>query len=99
MVPELPTGRQAQKPEPTPQPAVCADAEPDRAGLVTIGLDAARALFRTAEASGFGRPGTDEIFDRWLDSGFDVAFYRTADRPLQARAVNQEDRVPGAVGW
>ncbi|MFJ3714241.1 hypothetical protein [Streptomyces sp. NPDC090057] len=38
-------------------------AEPDRAGPVTIGLDAARALFGTAEASGSGRPGTNEIFD------------------------------------
>ncbi|MEU5520652.1 hypothetical protein ABZ759_08090 [Streptomyces sp. NPDC047860] len=69
-------------------------AEPGRAGLVTIGLDAARALFCTAEASGSGRPGTDEIFDGWLDSGFDVAFYRSSDRPLQARAVSQGERVP-----
>ncbi|MEU1466210.1 hypothetical protein ABZ467_37480 [Streptomyces sp. NPDC005727] len=95
--PELPVGRQAQKPEPTPGPAMSAVAEPDRAGLVTIGLDAARTLFCTAEASGSGRPGTDETFDEWLDSGFDVAFYRSEDRPLQARAVSQGDRVPGSL--
>ncbi|MET4642393.1 hypothetical protein ABID95_002120 [Streptomyces atratus] len=96
-IPELPMGRQTQKPEPIPEPAVSALAEPGRAGLVTIGLDAARALFCTAEASSFGRPGTDEIFDQWLDSGFDVAFYRNADRPLQARAVSQDDRVPESL--
>ncbi|MFF4867356.1 hypothetical protein ACFY3J_38020 [Streptomyces sp. NPDC001231] len=96
-IPELPMRLQVQKPEPTPEPAMSAVAEPGRAGLVTIGLDAARALFSTAEASGFGRPGTDEIFDQWLDSGFDVAFYRNADRPLQARAVSQEDRVPESL--
>lgn len=105
-IPVLPTGRQVQKPEPTPGPAVSPDAEPGRAGLVTIGLDAARAMFRTAEASalwsasegsGVGRQGTDEVFDQWLDSGFDIAFYRRADRPLQARAVSQEAHVPESL--
>ncbi|MEW2258158.1 hypothetical protein [Streptomyces sp. NPDC047869] len=72
-------------------------AEPDRAGLVTIALDTARALFCTAEVSSSGLPGTDEIFGQWLDSGFDVAFYRSEDRPLQARAVSQGEHVPGSL--
>ncbi|MET8768899.1 hypothetical protein [Streptomyces sp. NPDC004658] len=96
-IPEVPMERQTQKPERASEPAMSAVAEPGRAGLVTIGLDAARALFRTAEASGSGRPGTDEVFDQWLDRGFDVVFYRSAGRSLQARAVNQEDRVPGSL--
>ncbi|GAB1337317.1 hypothetical protein ACE1SV_39070 [Streptomyces sp. E-15] len=70
------------------------DEAPDRAGLPAIDLAAARVLFRTAESSGLGRPGTDEIFDQWLDDHCDVAFYRGPDRPLQARAVDVRDRVP-----
>ncbi|MFB7790690.1 hypothetical protein ACFC0R_10310 [Streptomyces sp. NPDC056086] len=68
--------------------------EPGREGLPLIDLAAARVLFRTAESSGLGRPRTDEIFDQWLDSGCDIAFYRNADRPLQARAVDMRDEVP-----
>jgi hypothetical protein len=73
---------------------VPSETEPRRAGLPVIDLAAARVLFHTVESSGLGRPGTDEIFDQWLDSGFDIAFYRNADRPLQARPVDQRDEVP-----
>ncbi|MEW2256221.1 hypothetical protein [Streptomyces sp. NPDC047869] len=66
----------------------------NRDGLPVIDLAAARELFRTAESSGLGRPGTDGIFDRWLDNRSDIAFYRNADRPLQARAVDVDDEVP-----
>ncbi|MER6470304.1 hypothetical protein [Streptomyces collinus] len=66
----------------------------NRVGLPVIDLAAARELFRTAESSGLGRPGTDEIFDRWLDNRCDIAFYRAEDRPLQARAVGMDDEVP-----
>lgn len=66
----------------------------NRAGLPVVDLAAARALFRTAESSGLGRPGTDELFDRWLDNRCDIVFYRAADRPLQARAVDVDDAVP-----
>ncbi|MGV9567097.1 hypothetical protein [Streptomyces sp. NPDC003480] len=96
-IPEVPMGRQTQKPEPAPESARSAVAEPGRAGLVTIGLDTARALFCTAEVSSSGLPGTDEVFGQWLDSGFDVAFYRSEDRSLQARAVNQRGHVPGSL--
>ncbi|MET8130259.1 hypothetical protein, partial [Streptomyces sp. NPDC005231] len=73
---------------------VPSETEPRRAGLPVIELAAARVLFRTAEASGLGSPGTDDLFGQWLDRGFDIAFYRTADRSLQARAVEQRDHVP-----
>ncbi|MFI1563965.1 hypothetical protein ACH4ZX_13060 [Streptomyces sp. NPDC020490] len=66
----------------------------NRVGLPVIDLAAARELFRTAESSGLGRPGSDEIFDRWLGDRCDIAFYRAADRPLQARAVDMADEVP-----
>ncbi|MEV7686424.1 hypothetical protein [Streptomyces bungoensis] len=66
----------------------------NRDGLPVVDLAAARELFRTAESSGLGRPGTDEIFDRWLGNRCDIAFYRAADRPLQARAVDMGDAVP-----
>lgn len=68
--------------------------EPHRTGLPAIDLAAARVLFRTAESSGLGRTGTDEILQQWLDGGFDLAFYRNAERPLQVRAVEQCDQVP-----
>ncbi|MGY5008971.1 hypothetical protein ACWCY6_12930 [Streptomyces sp. 900105755] len=73
---------------------VPSDTEPGRAGLPVIGLGAARELFRTAESSGLGRPGTDEIFDQWLADSCDIAFYRNAARPLQARPVGVGDAVP-----
>lgn len=73
---------------------VPSETEPGRAGLPLIDLAAARELFRTAESSGLGRPGTDEVFDQWLNGSYDVAFYRNADRPLQARAVDTRDEVP-----
>ncbi|MEU9543126.1 hypothetical protein [Streptomyces mirabilis] len=73
---------------------VPSETEPDRVGLPVIELTAARVLFRTAEASGLGSPGTDDLFGEWLDCGFDIAFYRSADRPPQARAVEQRDDVP-----
>ncbi|MGW7254012.1 hypothetical protein [Streptomyces sp. NPDC054834] len=76
-----------------PVPSESPETEPGRAGLPVIGLAAARELFRTAESSGLGRPGTDEIFDQWLDDLCDIAFYRNADRPLQARAVNRSGEV------
>ncbi|WP_217128134.1 hypothetical protein [Streptomyces sp. AC558_RSS880] len=62
----------------------------NRAGLPIVDLAAARELFRTAGSSGLGRPGTDGIFDQWLDESCDLAFHRGADRPSQARAVDQE---------
>ncbi|MEU2620832.1 hypothetical protein ABZ642_22295 [Streptomyces sp. NPDC007157] len=74
--------------------SVPSETEPRRAGLPVIDLTAARELFRTAEASGLGSPGTDDLFGQWLDRGSDIAFYRTSDRPLQARAVEQRDGVP-----
>ncbi|MGQ4366270.1 hypothetical protein [Streptomyces sp. SAS_272] len=73
---------------------VTSETEPHRAGLPAIELAVARVSFRAAETSGLGAPGTDDHFDEWLDRGFDIAFYRTADRPLQARAVEQRDHVP-----
>ncbi|MFE7835919.1 hypothetical protein ACFU53_07630 [Streptomyces sp. NPDC057474] len=73
---------------------VPSETEPGRAGLPVIDLATARELFRTAESSGLGRPGTDEIFDQWLNDSCDIAFYRGADRPLQARAVDTRDEVP-----
>ncbi|MFI2505399.1 hypothetical protein [Streptomyces sp. NPDC018972] len=62
----------------------------NRAVLPVVGLAAAREPFRTAESSGLGRPGTDGIFDQWLDESGDLAFHRGADRSSQARAVDQE---------
>ncbi|MFF0851779.1 hypothetical protein ACFYVM_12105 [Streptomyces sp. NPDC003280] len=50
-------------------------------GLPLIDHAAARELFRTAECTGLGRPGTDEIFDQWLDGFSDIAFYRNGDLP------------------
>ncbi|MGW2821667.1 hypothetical protein ACWC24_11760 [Streptomyces sp. NPDC001443] len=73
---------------------VPSDAEPGHAGLPLIDLAAARELFRTAEVTGLGTPGSDEIFDRWLGEFRDIAFYRNADRPLQARPVGVSDGVP-----
>ncbi|GAA3051058.1 hypothetical protein [Streptomyces glomeratus] len=73
---------------------VPSETSPGRERLPLIDLAAARALFRTAESSGLGRPGTDELFDEWLDSFCDIAFYRNGDQPLQARAVDIRDEVP-----
>ncbi|MEU6096205.1 hypothetical protein [Streptomyces sp. NPDC047079] len=73
---------------------VPSETSPGREGLPLIDLAAARARFRTAESSGLGRPGTDELFDEWLDSFCDIAFYRNGDQPLQARAVDIRDEVP-----
>ena len=73
---------------------VPSETEPGREGLPVIGLAAARELFRTAESGGLGRPGTDEIFDRWLDNHCDIAFHHNADRPLQARAIAMGGEVP-----
>ncbi|ALV51774.1 hypothetical protein ASR50_21775 [Streptomyces sp. 4F] len=73
---------------------VPSEAPRNRVGLPTVGLAAARELVRTAESSDLGRPGTDELFDRWLDESCDIAFYRGADRSLQARAVGLRDDVP-----
>ncbi|CAL9448680.1 hypothetical protein [Streptomyces sp. enrichment culture] len=70
---------------------VPSEAPRNRVGLPTVDLAAAREPFRTAESSGLGRPGTDELFDRWLDESCDIAFYRGADRSLQARAGLTEE--------
>ncbi|MET8534263.1 hypothetical protein ABZV67_20575 [Streptomyces sp. NPDC005065] len=76
---------------------VPSETELRRAGLPVIDLAAARVLFRTAESSGLGRPGTDELFDLWLGGGFDIAFYRNADQPLQARAAVDRAGDAGAL--
>lgn len=70
------------------------ETEPGRAGLLLIDRAAARELFRTAQCTGLGKPGTDEIFDQWLDRHCGIAFYRNAGRPLQARPVDVSDEVP-----
>ncbi|OIJ67457.1 hypothetical protein [Streptomyces mangrovisoli] len=73
---------------------VSSDAEPDLVDLPVIRLDAARELFRTSESSGLGRPGTDEVFDEWLRVHEGIAFYRNADRPVQARPIVSGDEIP-----
>ncbi|MEU2555282.1 hypothetical protein ABZ589_26990 [Streptomyces sp. NPDC013313] len=78
---------------------VPSETAPDCDGLPLIGHAAARDLFRTAECTGLGRSGTDEIFDQWLDGFSDIAFYRNGDLPVQARQVNASDRrVPESLG-
>ncbi|MER5401419.1 hypothetical protein [Streptomyces sp. NPDC002599] len=73
---------------------VPSETEPGHAGLPLIDLAAARELFRTTEVTGLGAQGNDEIFDRWLGEFHDIAFYRNADRPLQARPVSASGGVP-----
>ncbi|MGY4982428.1 hypothetical protein ACWCYL_35705 [Streptomyces sp. 900105755] len=74
--------------------SVPSDIEPDRGDLPVIDHDAARELFRASESSGLGRPGTDDIFDEWLRAYGGIAFYRNADRPVQARPITSSDEIP-----
>lgn len=53
-----------------------------------IDLATVRALFPTAEISPEGGSGTDAVLDEWLCRGYDIAFYRTTDNALIARAAD-----------
>ncbi|MFI2643146.1 hypothetical protein [Streptomyces sp. NPDC018610] len=78
---------------------VPSETEPVREGLPLVDHAAARELFRSAECTGLGRPGSDEIFDEWLDGLSDIAFYRNGDLPVQARQVDASGGwVPESLG-